>query len=105
MSGDTVWFDGIGEVSRRFRVSTALLFMGGARIPEVEQSTLTLTASEGVAVARTLTDAVIVPLHCEGWAHYSESPDEIRKVFADAGFTHRVCWLEPGRRSEVCNER
>jgi hypothetical protein len=85
VSGDTVWFDAIREVSRRFRVSTALLFMGGARIPEVEQSTLTLTASEGVAVARTLPDAVIVPLHCEGWAHYSESPDDIRKAFCGRG--------------------
>jgi hypothetical protein len=62
-------------------------------------------ASEGVAVARTLTDAVIVPLHCEGWARYSESPNDIRKAFADAGFADRVRWLEPGRRSEVCNER
>jgi L-ascorbate metabolism protein UlaG (beta-lactamase superfamily) len=85
VSGDTVWFDGIHEVSRRFRVSTALLFMGGARIPEVEQSNLTLTASEGVAVARTLTDAMIVPLHCEGWAHYSESSDDIRESIRRCG--------------------
>ena len=76
-----------------------------ARIPEGEQSTLTLTASEGVAVAGTLTDAVIVPLQCEGWARYSESPDDIRKAFANAGFADRVRWLEPGRRSEMCNER
>ena len=79
--------------------------LGGPRIPEGEQSTPTLTASEGVAVAGTLTDAVIVPLQCEGWARYSESPDDIRKAFADAEFADRVRWLEPGRRSEMCNER
>src|SRR5262245_9209243 len=35
LSGDTVWYEGVAEVSRRFPVRIAVLFMGAGRIPEV----------------------------------------------------------------------
>jgi L-ascorbate metabolism protein UlaG (beta-lactamase superfamily) len=31
VSGDTVWYDGVAEVGRRFRPDVAILFMGAAR--------------------------------------------------------------------------
>jgi L-ascorbate metabolism protein UlaG (beta-lactamase superfamily) len=33
LSGDTVWFDGVAEVARRFPVRTAVLFMGSGASP------------------------------------------------------------------------
>ncbi len=35
ISGDTVWYDGVADVARRFRVRVAVLFMGAARVREV----------------------------------------------------------------------
>ncbi len=43
-SGDTVWFDGVAEVARRFPIRTAVLFMGAARVPAVGPFALTMTA-------------------------------------------------------------
>lgn len=47
-SGDTVWYEGVQEVSVRFAVRVALLFRGAAR---------------------ALAGAAIVPVHFEGWEH------------------------------------
>jgi len=77
----------------------ALLFMAAARILEVGGEHLTLTGGEGVAVARVLPGAIIVPAHCEGWAHYSETPLDIERIFTAAGLGDRLRWLEPGRRT------
>ena len=73
ISGDTVWYDGVVEVGRRFPPRVAILFMGAARVREAGSHHLTFTAEEGVKAARLFADAVIVPLHFEGWAHFSES--------------------------------
>jgi hypothetical protein len=32
LTGDTVWYDGVAEVARRFRPGVVLLFAGAARI-------------------------------------------------------------------------
>src|SRR5439155_7242071 len=47
ISGDTVWFEGVAEVARRFEIHTVVLFMGAARVPAVGSHHLTMTATEG----------------------------------------------------------
>jgi hypothetical protein len=37
-----------------------------------------------------------VPLHFEGWAHFTESRETIVRAFAAAGLDARLRWLEPG---------
>jgi L-ascorbate metabolism protein UlaG (beta-lactamase superfamily) len=96
ISGDTVWYEGVAEVGRRFSVAIAMLFMGAARIQEVGPWHLTLTAREGVDAARAFPDAAIVPLHVDGWTHYSESRVEIDRAFSAAGLEDRLRWMEPG---------
>ena len=101
ISGDTVYYEGIEEVARRFRVGTAILFMGAAHVEAVGPQDLTLTADEGVAVARLMPDATIVPLHYEGWEHFSEGREVIERTFSGAGLGGRLIWGEPGRRVAI----
>ncbi|HXT10476.1 MAG TPA: MBL fold metallo-hydrolase [Candidatus Angelobacter sp.] len=96
ISGDTVWYEGVEEVARRFRVTMAVLFMGAAVVPRVGPAHLTMSATEGVYAARLFGHARIVPLHCSGWEHYTESRADIQRAFSDAGVQSRLCWLEPG---------
>jgi L-ascorbate metabolism protein UlaG (beta-lactamase superfamily) len=97
VSGDSVWFEGMAEVARRFDIHTAILFMGAARVPEIGPQHLTLAAEEGVEAARAFSQATIVPLHFEGWAHFSESREKIAQTFASAGLAARLRWPEPGK--------
>jgi L-ascorbate metabolism protein UlaG (beta-lactamase superfamily) len=96
VSGDSVWFDGIAEVQRRFAPDLVLLFAGAARVLEVGSAHLTFTADEGVALARSFPQALIVPLHFEGWAHFSESRDDLERAFAEAQLGSRLRWPIPG---------
>lgn len=96
VSGDTVWYEGVADVARRFRVQAAVLFMGAARVLEVGPWPLTFTAEEGVIAARAFPDATIVPVHAEGWAHYSETRQVIAQTFRDAGLEDRLRWPVPG---------
>jgi L-ascorbate metabolism protein UlaG (beta-lactamase superfamily) len=101
VSGDTVWYEGMEEVAERADVRVAFLFMGAARVREVGPAHLTLTAAEGVLAARAMPKARIVPLHYEGWEHFSEGRADIERAFADAQLTDRLCWLPRGESVSV----
>ena len=96
VSGDTVWFEGIQEVARRFDVSIALLNLGAALVRAVGDEPLTFTATEAVLVAHAMPPARIVPLHFEGWEHFSESRADIQPAFEGAGLDERLLWAPPG---------
>jgi L-ascorbate metabolism protein UlaG (beta-lactamase superfamily) len=101
VSGDTVWYEGVEQVARRARVRCAILFLGAARVRAVGPAHLTFTAEEAVQAARTFGDALIVPLHFEGWEHFSEGRADIEEAFARAGLADRLRWLEPGVPAEM----
>jgi L-ascorbate metabolism protein UlaG (beta-lactamase superfamily) len=105
ISGDTVWYDGVAEVARRFTPDILVLFMGAARVAQVGPAHLTLTAAEAVTTARAFPHSQIVPLHYEGWAHFSESRAEIERAFADAGLAHRLHWPAAGKPMEFTLSR
>lgn len=96
LSGDTVWYEGVAEVARRFAVTTAVLFLGAARLREVGPAHLTMDAADAVEAARAFGRALIVPTHFEGWAHFSEGRADVVRAFAAAGSEHRLRWLTPG---------
>jgi len=94
ITGDTVWYEGVMEVARRFDISLVIAFMGAAKVKAVGDAHLTLTADEGLLVARLFDDAKIIPVHYEGWEHFSESQNLIEQKFSDAGLGDRLRWAK-----------
>ena len=101
VSGDTVWYEGLHAVAEHGDVRAAVLFMGAARVREVGPAHLTFTADDAVEFARAFPRAAIVPLHYEGWEHFSEGRAEIARVFAAAGLADRLRWARAGERMTV----
>lgn len=101
LSGDTVWYEGVAEVARRFHVTTAFLFLGAARVNAAGPAHLTFTAEEAVEAVRAFDDALVAPLHYEGWEHFTEGRTVIARALDDAGVSKRVRWLEAGERVEL----
>jgi L-ascorbate metabolism protein UlaG (beta-lactamase superfamily) len=101
ISGDTVWFEGVAEVARRYRAAATMLHMGAAKLRERGPAALTMTAADGIEVARAFPRATVIPVHFQGWAHFSEGPDDILRAFTEAGFSDRLCLLEPGQSITV----
>ena len=94
ISGDTVWFDGVAEVARRFKCGVVLPFAGAAQTRGPFH--LTMDTNDTIETARAFPDAVIVPLHTEGWAHFRQNGEDLRKSFDTLGFGPRLRLLEPG---------
>src|SRR5262249_7548445 len=94
VTGDTVWFDGVAEVARRFPAGIVLLFAGAARTRGPFD--LTMDVNDAIETAHAFPDAAIVPVHCDGWAHLTQSRADLEQSFAALGIGARLRLLEPG---------
>jgi L-ascorbate metabolism protein UlaG (beta-lactamase superfamily) len=97
VSGDNASLDVVRAVADRFGpFDVAVLFMGAARTPLVGDADLTLGSGAAAEAAAILRAGRIVPLHFEGWAHFTQGRDTIRPAFDAAGLTDRLHLLDPG---------
>src|SRR3981189_3602604 len=94
ISGDTVWYDGVAEVARRFKAGVVLPFAGAAQTRGPFH--LTMDTDDTIETACAFPDAVIVPLHTDGWAHFRQNSSDLRASFDALGFGSRLKILEPG---------
>lgn len=94
ITGDTVWYDGVAEVARRFHARIVVLFAGAARTRGAFH--LTMDVNDAIETAHAFPDAVIVPVHCEGWAHFSQSRNDLEASFKALRLENRLRLLEPG---------
>jgi L-ascorbate metabolism protein UlaG (beta-lactamase superfamily) len=97
ISGDTVLFEGLEEIARRYQVGVALLHFGAARAQRFGPYNITFSGVEGVQFAKMLGEATVVPIHYEGWTHLTEGRDEIEQAFTAAGLEKRLRFLPFGR--------
>ena len=97
VAGDNASLGLVKEIADRFApIDVAVLFAGAARTPLLDGANLTLTSADAVEAARLLGSATIVPVHTEGWAHFTEGPDQFLAAFREAGLDKRVKVLEHG---------
>lgn len=94
ISGDTTWFDGVAEVARRFKCAVVLPFAGAAQTRGPFH--LTMDTNDTIETARAFADAVIVPVHTDGWAHFRQNAGDLRASFDTLGFGSRLRILQPG---------
>jgi L-ascorbate metabolism protein UlaG (beta-lactamase superfamily) len=91
ISGDNASLDVVRVVRERAgRIDVALLFAGAARLPVLDRAPLTLTAADAVVAVQVLDAAVVVPLHVDGWSHFTEDVAELQRAFDAAGLAERL---------------
>ena len=94
ISGDTTWFDGVAEVAKQFKAGVVLPFAGAAQTRGPFH--LTMDTNDTIETARAFPDAVIVPVHTDGWAHFRQNANDPRATFDTLGFGPRLRILQPG---------
>ena len=99
ITGDTVWYDGVAEVARRFKAGVVLPFAGAAQTRGPFH--LTMDTNDTIETARAFADALIVPVHTDGWAHFKQGAKELRVTFDALGFGKRLKLLEPGVKTVI----
>ena len=59
---------------------------------------LTMDTNDTIETAREFPDAVIVPVHTDGWAHFRQSGGDLRATFDALGFGPRLrSWSRASR--------
>lgn len=85
VSGDNASVDVVAQIAERIgRIDIAILNVGAANVGRFGDADATLNARTALLAAEVLGDAVLVPVHGEGWAHFSETLDHLARVFAYA---------------------
>ena len=79
-------------------VDVALLFTGAASVPALSAGApLTLTSTDAVSAARILGACVVVPVHCDGWSHYTEGRAAPARAFSAADAADLLLDVPPGQ--------
>ena len=91
VSGDNAALEHTGAVADRFGpVDVAILFAGAARTALLDGAFLTLTSVQAAQAAVVLGARHVVPLHFEGWAHFSQGRDTLDREFTAMGVRDRL---------------
>jgi L-ascorbate metabolism protein UlaG (beta-lactamase superfamily) len=82
ITGDTVLFRGLRAVPRRMPIDTVLLHLGAVRFPLTGRLHYSMTAAEAVDLCRLAQPRTVIPVHYEGWSHFTEGRAAVEQAFA-----------------------
>jgi L-ascorbate metabolism protein UlaG (beta-lactamase superfamily) len=105
ISGDTVYFDELREIPKRFRIGTALLHLGAVHFwpPVPRRFRFTFDSAGAVKMAQLLGLETLIPIHYEQdvWSHFKEDVGSYRHAFQNAGLGQKTLWLSKGVRTQL----
>jgi hypothetical protein len=62
---------------------------------------LTMNTNDAIETAHAFPEATIVPIHCDGWAHLTQSAEDLENSFRALGIASRLRLLEPGLQTTI----
>lgn len=102
ISGDTVFFHGIEEIAKRYKVDLAILHLGAVRFPYLTGAgRYTFNAREAIKTAELLQAKAVIPVHSSGWSHFRQKEPEARAEFNASSIGNRVVWLTAGQPFDI----
>ena len=92
VSGDNASLDVVRAIAAICGpIGVAVLFAGAVQLPQRFDGTyLTLSSDRAAEASIILGVRTVVPLHFEGWTHFTQGADELRAAFAGNGVTDRL---------------
>ncbi|TWI61499.1 L-ascorbate metabolism protein UlaG (beta-lactamase superfamily) [Pseudoduganella lurida] len=95
VSGDTMVYDDIAEIPKRFPgVDLALLHLGGTRI--LGLVTVTMDAEEGVKMLKLIAPDHAIPIHYNDYTVFKSPLSDFQKAVQEAGLAEKVTYLKHG---------
>lgn len=103
ISGDNASLDVVRAISERVGdIAIAVLFAGAVQLArKFDGAYLTLSSDHAADAAKILGVRRVVPVHFEGWTHFTQNADTLRAAFAGNGISDRLVLLEPGGQATV----
>jgi len=94
ITGDTVFYDGVKEVAEKFKPQYVFIFAGAAK-PRGPFN-VTMGTNDAIDTAFAFPDATIIPVHFEGWSHYTETGEMLQQSFNALSIGGQLRILQPG---------
>jgi L-ascorbate metabolism protein UlaG (beta-lactamase superfamily) len=103
MTGDTVLHGDLRKAAAGMRPEVALVHIGAVKFPISGPLAYTMNARDAVELIGLADPGVVVPVHVEGWSHFSEQEAAAARVFeaAPPAVRDRVTWAPLGEPVEV----
>lgn len=102
ISGDTVLFEGIYEIANKFKISTAILHLGAGAFPYLKPKLrVTMNAEEAIQTSELLGCNQVIPIHFEGWWHFKEPVEKMKKTLNKSSVAEKIIWLERGKPKTI----
>lgn len=95
ITGDTVYYEGVAAVAEKYQPRYIFLFAGAARTRG--PFNLTMGTNDALDTAFAFPDAIIIPLHYEGWKHFTQNENDLEKAFQAIGIRDRLKILKAGK--------
>ncbi len=98
VSGDNASLDVVRAIVDRVGgADVAILFAGAVQLPHrFDGAYLTLSSDRAAEAARLLGVRAALPVHFEGWTHFTQGSRELRAAFAGNSLSDRLVLAERG---------
>ena len=103
ISGDTVYFKGIEEVSRRFKIDLGIFHLGSVEFRYLTGfGRYTMNSSDLLKSVKILSPQKIIPIHYKGWTHFKEKESLLRsKIASTEEIKSKTIFLVPGNSTLI----
>lgn len=98
ISGDTVYFNGIDEVAKRYRVDIAFFHLGSVQFRYLTGfGQYTMSARGLLKSVQVMQPNMVIPIHYKGWTHFKQSESTLRlTVLKYPILKEKTLFLTPG---------
>jgi hypothetical protein len=98
VSGDNASLDVVRQIVERIGpIDVAVLFAGAVQIAQrFDGAYLTLSSDRAAEAAKILGVRLVVPVHFEGWKHFTQDAEALRAAYAGNQVSHLLTVPERG---------
>jgi L-ascorbate metabolism protein UlaG (beta-lactamase superfamily) len=98
MTGDTVLHRPVQRVAELLDIDVLLMHLGAVRFPQTGPLRYSMNSNDALHLIQIANPRVAVPVHYEGWSHFSEPEQNLRTALTKAPhhLAKAVTWLRPG---------
>jgi L-ascorbate metabolism protein UlaG (beta-lactamase superfamily) len=103
ISGDTVYFKGIDEVARQFKIDIGIFHVGSVQFRYLTGfGQYTMDSKDLMKAVKVLNPNRIIPVHYKGWTHFKEKETILKRIIAtNDKINSKTIFLKPGIRTTV----
>jgi len=103
ISGDTLVYDDLREIPRRYPdIDLALLHLGGTRVLGMK---VTMDGEDGVQMLQLIAPALAIPIHYNDYDVFKSPLSDFERAVKAAGLQHKIVHLKPGESYRFAPQR